>query len=144
MIFMKILLKVLNYFFVTLGVLFFILILIGVYLFMADPFGVKPLLGNLGISPGAAVNIITGKQTAPATATSPTTTKTTTKNPLITPEQEKTLQSMGIDTAKLPTEITPALEDCFTQKLGAQRTAEIKQGSAITPVDFLKASSCVK
>lgn len=139
---MRIFLKILNYFFVTLGVVFFILILIGVYLFTADPFGIKPLLGNLGITPSTAVDMLTGKQTAPTTTT--TKTGTTTKNPLITPEQEKTLQSMGIDTAKLPTSITPALEDCFTKKLGAQRADEIKKGSAITPMDVLKAGSCLK
>lgn len=135
---MRTLLKILNYFFVVLGVLFFILILIGVYLFTVDPFGIKPLLGNLGISPSSAVNMIVGKKTEPATS------GTTTKNPLITSEQEKTLQSMGIDTAKLPTEITPAMENCFVQKLGAQRAKEIESGSAITPMDFLKASSCIK
>ena len=141
---MRTLLKILNYFFVVLGVLFFILILIGVYLFTVDPFGIKPLLGNLGISPSSAVDMIVGKKTEPVTSTAPATSRTTTKNPLITPEQEKTLKSMGIDTAKLPTSITPALEDCFTQKLGAQRANEIKSGSAITPMDFLKASVCVK
>lgn len=139
---MRIFLKILNIFFVTLGILFFILILIGVYLFTVDPFGIKPLLGNLGISPSTVVDMMTGKQTTPTTAT--TSTKTTTKNPLITPEQEKTLQSMGIDTTKLPTEVTPALEECFTQKLGVQRADEIKKGSTITPMDILKAGSCLK
>ena len=141
---MKIFLKILNYVFVTLGVLFFIIILIVIYLITVDPFGIKPLLGNLGISPSSVVDMLADKKIEPTATTIPTTSGNTVKKYLITPEQEKTLKSMGIDTAKLPTQITPALEDCFTQKLGAQRASEIKNGSAITPVDFLKASMCVK
>lgn len=127
LLYMRIILKILNYFFVTLGVLFFAVIILVVYLFVADPFGLKPLFKNFGISPSSAVNIITGKTSALAPTPS-----------------EKTLKSLGVDTAGLLTQITPQMEDCFNQKLGAQRVDEIKKGGAITPLDFVKASVCLK
>ncbi len=41
---MKLFLKILNVFFVVLGVIFLIFILIGVYFWVADPYGIKPLI----------------------------------------------------------------------------------------------------
>ena len=42
------------------------------------------------------------------------------KNPLLTGEQEAALERIGVDPAKLPAEITPALEEWFYQKIRAQ------------------------
>jgi len=68
----------------------------------------------------------------------------TDKHPLLSKDQEDTLENFGIDPAKLPTEITPAMESCFTDKLGADRVAEIKSGQSEPGVmDFLKAQSCI-
>ena len=121
---MRILLKILNYFFTTLGILFFLIILIGIYLFITDPFGLKPLFSSLNIPANTTVDMID-------------------KNPLLTPAQEKTVESLGIDPTKLPTAITPELEKCLLQKLGAQRADEIIKGSAPTAMDVLKASVCL-
>ncbi|MDO8669090.1 MAG: hypothetical protein Q7K65_02245 [Candidatus Buchananbacteria bacterium] len=65
------------------------------------------------------------------------------KNPLLTPSQESTLEKIGIDPSKLPSEITPAMEDCFTAKLGADRVAAIKAGASPSLIDFAKAKSCL-
>jgi|SRR3989338_2743279 len=65
------------------------------------------------------------------------------KNPLLTGEQEAALERIGVDPAKLPAEITPAMEECFNQQLGAERVEAIKKGSEPTVIDFFKAKSCV-
>ncbi|MFA6105367.1 MAG: hypothetical protein WC725_02080 [Patescibacteria group bacterium] len=121
--------KFLEIFFITLGVIFFLIIIVGVYLFVADPYGIKPFIKTF---------------TSPATSTTTKAgTTTTVKNPLINAQQEAALKAVGIDPAKLPTTITPAMEACFTAALGAQRVAEIKAGAAPTPVDMFKAKGCL-
>lgn len=65
------------------------------------------------------------------------------KHPLLTDSQEKTLESIGIDPAKLPTAITPAMEECFVNELGQDRVSEIKQGATPGLTDFYKAKSCL-
>jgi len=123
---MKILLKILNIFFVTLGVIFFILLMIGLYLLVADPFDIKPLIFPAASSTAGAA------------------TSTPSSNPLISSEQKAALEKLGIDTAKLPSTISPAMETCFTEKLGTTRTNEIKQGSLISAIDLIKVQSCLK
>lgn len=121
--------KFLQIFFMTLGVIFFILLIVGTYLFVADPFGIKPIL-----------KILTA-QSAPAAKQ--TSSPTTDKNPLLSPTQEQALQKIGIDPASLPTTITPTMEACFYSKLGTTRATEIKNGSAITASDYFAARSCL-
>jgi len=65
------------------------------------------------------------------------------KHPFLTPIQEATLEKIGIDPAKLPTTITPAMEACFIEKLGTDRVKAIKDGESPNPIDFLKAKSCL-
>ncbi len=65
------------------------------------------------------------------------------KNPLLNDDQEKVLESLGVDPASLPQEITPALEQCLIEKVGAERAAQIKAGSAPTVADFFKARDCL-
>ncbi len=70
------------------------------------------------------------------------TNSTSDKNPLLSPAQEKTLESYGINPASLPSTITPEMETCFVSKLGSTRVAEIKNGSAPTASDYFAAKSC--
>ncbi len=63
-------------------------------------------------------------------------------HPLLSTEQEKILESMGVDTASLPTTITPAQEQCATEVLGADRVNEIKAGATPSVTDYLKAKDC--
>jgi hypothetical protein len=121
--------KFLQTFFIILGVIFFILILAGTYLYVVDPFGIKPFIKGLS------------SQTAPASKQ--TGTNTVDKNPLLTPAQEQTLEKIGIDPATLPTKITPAMEACFYNKLGDKRTNEIKNGATPTAADYFAARSCI-
>ncbi|MFA5124786.1 MAG: hypothetical protein WC473_03105 [Patescibacteria group bacterium] len=123
---MKILLKIINVFFTVLGVIFFILLLAGIYFWIADPLNIKPLIFPSQITADNAVN------------------KTPSSNPLLTQEQIAGLKKLGIDTSKIPTSISSTMEACLTAKLGATRTNEIKQGSIITAIDLYQAQSCLK
>lgn len=113
--------KILNIFFVTLGVIFFVLILVGAYLYFASPFSFESVYLN----------------------TDPTNTEPVDKHPALSESQEKALSTFGIDPAQLPNEITPEQEACFEEKLGAERVAEIKAGDAPTATDYYKAKGCI-
>lgn len=115
--------KFLNVFFVTLGVIFFILILIGSYFYVTDPLNLKPLLfGDTSESAGD------NQQDA---------------NPNLSESQEKTLKTFGIDPAKVPTTITPEQEACFVSKIGAGRVAEIKAGASPTAAEYFASKECM-
>jgi hypothetical protein len=120
--------KFLQIFFITLGIIFFILLVAGAYLYIADPYGIKPFIQNLTGQP-----VSTTKETG----------GTTDKNPLLSPAQEQTLEKIGIDPAALPTSITPAMEQCFYAKLGNKRANEIKNGAQPTAADYFAARSCL-
>lgn len=137
---MKILVKIIKGFFITLGVIFFFILIALAYLFIADPFNLKPLFKAYTSSPveisNSATNALNGNVTNNEV-------KEGTKNPLLSDEQAATLRSLGIDPANLPSEITPEMQKCFTEKLGDKRTQEIIKGSTPTPIDFLQARSCL-
>lgn len=113
-----------NVFFVTLGVIFSLIIIVLGYIYVTDTFGIKSLI----------------KGDSSSNTTSETTTD---KNPLIPDAQEKVLENIGVDTSALPTEITPEMLACFDLKLGKARTDEIRNGSSITPIDYAKGESCL-
>ena len=142
--------KIFTIFFVTLGVIFCILIIAGTYFFVADPYHIRPLISimmekspatNTEVSKTAGTNNTTHATGTAATGT--TTTNTTTNNPLLNASQEKALEAMGINPANLPTKITPEMETCFDTKLGTVRTTEIKNGATPTATDFFKARACL-
>jgi len=125
---MKIFLKILNVIFVFLGVVFFILILIAAYFIIADPFDLKPIIKIIDLPSKADILNETG---------------VIDRNPLLDSDQEKTLQTFGVDPAALPSEITPEMEKCFVGYLGEARVNEIMHGSEPTITDFFKARSCI-
>jgi hypothetical protein len=120
--------KFFTIFFLTLGVIFSIIILIVIYLFVADPFKIKPLLF------GSKITV------------SQNTSTTSTQMPSgLSESQKKALEAVGINPAVLPSpsSITPAQEACFTQKLGATRVSEIKAGASPTAVEIFTAKACL-
>jgi hypothetical protein len=130
--------KVIHIFFEVLGVLFFGLIVIGVYVFVADPFNLKPLFTTnqptteLGVTQDEQLNIQSDTQV------------TADKNSALSPEQEQRLESLGVDPARIPSAITPEQEACFIDTLGATRVKEIKAGSNPSPLEFFQARSCIE
>jgi len=127
---MNIILRVLNIFFVVLGILFFVGILGGCYVWLADPFDIF----SRGVSPASIMKTMTGNTNVKIDNVD--------KNPLLTEQQEAQLETLGIDPASLPSKITPAMKTCFIEKLGQERADQIIKGSAPTPMDFFKAQSC--
>lgn len=65
------------------------------------------------------------------------------KNPLLNEEQEKTLESYGVDVSALPSSITPAMEACFIEKVGQERANEIVGGASPSAMEILKAKNCL-
>ncbi len=118
--------KFLTYFFVTLGVLFFIIICAGAYIWFADPFEIRPF-----------ISVMMGRETTGVIEAS-----LVDKNPALSPAQESALEKIGIDPATLPTSITPEMEDCFVSKLGESRVSEIKAGDSPTPTEIFVTRSC--
>jgi len=68
---------------------------------------------------------------------------TPTNHPLLSETQEETLANFGVDASKLPTEITPAMQDCATSKLGEARVQELIDGATPGPMDILRAQECL-
>jgi len=120
--------KFLQIFFIVLGIIFFIIIIAGAYLYVADPYEIKSLIKSLT------------EQTTPIKQEKGVVVD---KNPLLSPTQEQMLEKVGIDPSTLPTKITPAMEQCFYDKLGNKRANEIKGGSDPTPGDYFLARSCL-
>ncbi len=118
--------KFLTYFFVTLGVVFFIIICAGAYIWFADPFEIRPF-----------ISVMTGKDASEFIETS-----SVDKNPALSPAQESALEKIGIDPATLPTSITSEMENCFVSKLGESRVSEIKTGDSPTPTEIFTTRSC--
>ena len=122
----------LNTFFVTLGVIFFLLIIVTGYVYVADPFEIKPLIKTFTSQRSAQTSGTAGQNGM------------TDKNPLLNREQEKAFEAIGIDPSALPSQITPAMEACFYEKLGAARASEIKAGAAPTATDYFIARACLQ
>ena len=109
-----------------------------VYVMVKNPFNIRS-----AILPSIIPSAVTQQATTTESANLSSTKKQSTKNPLLTTEQEKALEKLGIDVAKLPATITPEMEVCFTKKLGETRVDEIKGGNAPNAIDLFKAKSCL-
>lgn len=119
--------KFINGFFVFLGILFLILLIVLATVYITDGYGIRSLL--------------TGSSSSPSLSESDT-SDSSDKNSLLSDSQEKMLENIGIDPASLPSEITPEMLACFETKLGKERTDEIKGGASPTPIDYAKAKGC--
>lgn len=119
--------KLINGFFVFLGILFLIIIVILATVYITDGYGIRSLL--------------TGSSSSPSLSGSDT-NESSDKNSLLSDSQEKMLENIGIDPASLPSKITPEILACFETKLGKERTDEIKSGASPTPLDYAKAKGC--
>lgn len=113
--------KFFNIFFVTLGVIFLVLIIAvgGFFIF-------NSLTGGSASMPGISND-----------------NGSVDKNPALSESQERALSTFGIDPSSVPTEITPEMEACFIAKLGEARVAEIKAGASPNAGDFFKAQACI-
>jgi hypothetical protein len=131
---MKTLLKILQIFLMTMGVIFLILIGVAAYVIIADPFGIRDLMKPADVTIEAeGAGETEGAEGAGVVD----------KNPLLTPQQEAFAESIGIDPATLPTEVTPEMESCLIEAVGEERAAEIQAGATPTPFEIFKAKGCL-
>lgn len=139
--------KFFTIFFVTLGVIFFGLLICVAYLWVADPWGIKPFIISNGATKSmqSTVSPLTGKDASNGANldTTTTTSDPNDKNPNLNSSQEDALQLIGIDPAGLPGNITPEQEVCFTEKLGIERVTAIKAGATPEVVELFKAKECL-
>lgn len=137
--------KFLTVFFVVLGVVFFCLLIILAYLFIADPFNLKslwsvpPMSQTVRTSP--ATTSTTSSSTQSEVGAEPTTSED--RQSALSPAQENALILVGIDPAAVPAEITPEQLACFEARLGRERVAEIQAGAAPTVLEIIKAKECI-
>lgn len=125
--------KILNLFFVVLGVIFLIIILAGTYFYITDPLNLKPIIfGTDNPNSDLEVKVETKAEVAPLN-----------KNPGLNEAQEKALESVGVDPVNVPTQFTPEQISCFESILGVERVAEIKSGATPTAMEYFKAKDCI-
>ncbi len=138
--------KFFTYFFVTLGVIFFVLILLALYLYIVNPNGIQTRLDpivtevleeDLGLTEATfggegntEVNSETSVESAEESETS------------VTPAQAEALEALGLDPAAISS-ITPEQEACFVRTLGQARVDEVKAGAVPNPIDLFKAKECI-
>ena len=128
----------LTYFFVTLGVIFFVVLWGLAYVWFADPFNVRPLISLMTADSEVAGEV--EQQARPIGDSSET--SPTDKNSKLSPEQESALKAIGVNPESLPSTLTPEMEACFVATLGQARVAEIKGGESPTPQEVFASRSC--
>lgn len=128
-------LKILRVFFVVLGVIFFLMIVTGFYLYQSDFYGVKTMVNyeKEEVASSNSSDLESNVNTA----------ETEDKIPSLSAEQEAQLESIGIDPAQVPSEISPEMEECFIEKLGEERVKEIEAGASPTTLELIKAEPCL-
>jgi hypothetical protein len=123
--------KALNRFFMVLGIIFFIILLVitGVFIF-------NSVSGETDIPASFqdAVNVMTGGEVSGDGIDS---------NPALNESQETALETFGIDPASLPTSISPEQEACFIELIGVDRVEEIKAGDTPTVTEIFRGRGCL-
>ncbi len=131
--------KFFNSVFIGLGVVFLTLVLLLGYMFIADPFGLKPLIF------GTSIEMQTTKTYTMETPTTNTevSAETATAGFELSNAQKQALISLGIDPAMVPSYVSATQEECFVSVLGEARVGEIRAGAVPNGVEFLRAKACI-
>jgi hypothetical protein len=114
--------KILKNILAGLGIIFLIIILLIVTFIIIKPYGIDTI---------KIISVLLNKNPASSY-----------DHPYLTTQQESILESVGIDTKNIPTEITPELQNCATPILGQARADEIMSGSTPTIDELLKIKGC--
>lgn len=148
-------------FFVTLGVIFLLIIIAGGYFFVTDPYELKPLIfstSNFSVSnadaetdastEAGATSVANAQPRRAETAGSETETDTGVTQSAggdftLSNQQQQALQAIGVDPATVSTSISAEQEACFVGVLGADRVAEIKAGAVPDVFDLVRAEQCL-
>lgn len=134
--------KFFTIFFVILGVIFFCIILALAYLWVADPYNIKPYIYQTNTS---ETDINKGQKESPESTSSTTATTEASAGVSggLTEGQQNALELVGIDPAVLPEKLTPEQEQCFVGEFGQVRVDEIKAGASPTPLEVLTGKHCL-
>lgn len=124
--------KFFTIFFVVLGVIFFAILLLIAYLFIFDPYNIKPFI--FGVDKPAVTQVET---TAPANS------ETAPANSALSPAQQSALEAVGVSPDSVPQNFTPEQISCFEEILGKARVDEIKAGGTPSAAEFFKAKECI-
>ena len=136
-------------FFLGMGVIFTLILLVSVYLFLFDPFHIRPLMTLLvrartdtSMYPAATTADVSSPAVSDTTATpTPAVSKSAPAGP--TAAQRQALESVGINPSAFPGGISATQLQCFTQILGASRVEAIKAGAVPTVAEFLAVRGCL-
>jgi len=136
--------KIIRTFFVALGVIFFILLVIVIYFFIKDPYNLRPILMPV-ISEMIFPNSSSSDDLKTISNNTPeyTTSLKVNGSSSLTSDQANALKAIGVDPNSLPTTITPEQEECFVKIFGQTRVNEIKAGDTPTATEFIKGTSCL-
>lgn len=128
--------------FVTLGVIFSLLLIVAAYLFITDPYNLRPLIFGTdgGVQTSFSPDTATDVQGDAATST---TTPSAGAGFTLSSAQRQALIAMGIDPSSVPAQVSVEQEACFVQALGSGRVREIKAGAVPNAIELLKAKSCI-
>lgn len=120
-------------------IIFIILLGIFGYLWISDPF-------ELRSSEQVIVNTTTGDESQDSTEiTSPTVSETETYNFTIPKQYENLLAAVGITKEDIERQDPKILEACIEQKLGSERTAQLKEGTMNPGIsDAIALKKCIK
>lgn len=129
--------KFLTIFFVVLGVIFFLQLILITYLFVVDPWNIKPYLFPEPVETSVQVKT---EATTSVDAIGSTDTKAPTP---VSPTQAKALEAAGINPASVPQSFTPEQQACFEEVLGVSRVNEIKAGATPSLTEFYSARNCL-
>lgn len=128
--------------FVTLGVIFTLLLIVVAYFFIADPYNLRPILFGAGGGVQTSLSSEVASDALGDAGASTTTPLAGTGFTLSSPQRQALIE-MGIDPSSVPTQVSVQQETCFVEMLGADRVKEIKAGAVPNGIELLKAKSCI-
>jgi hypothetical protein len=136
--------KFLTIFFVSLGVIFFIILLALAYLWFADPFEIRPLIERYQSVSTVDKDSVSKASSDQAVVNNSETEDVPAKaqNSPLSSNQAEALSAVGIDES-LVTSFSQEEIECFTRILGAERVEEIKKGAVPSPGEFFAAKECL-
>jgi hypothetical protein len=130
--------------FVGMGVLFLFQLIALAYLFVVDPYNLKPILfpeSRAIVSPRVDDDVSSG-QSVESNPSATSDAGTTAESSGVTAAQAEALTSVGLD-ASAAQSFTPEQISCFEGLLGATRVSEIKAGAVPTMAEFYTVRSCM-
>lgn len=131
--------KFFNIFFVVLGVLFLLELLMIAYFFIVDPWNIKPFIFPDKSASSERVITEQGMQESDVSGTQAETSASTG----VTPAQAKALETVGIDPKAVAQSFTPEQIVCFEAILGAERVVEIKGGAVPSFSEYNSVKGCL-